>query len=83
MGMDAEARESRTHALAVMPRVAGNRSSFYVLRELANCYETFGRMEARRARVAETRSWYEKSLAVWNEWQSRGPGDAPRDSFLT
>ncbi len=76
-----------------MDRVAANRSSFYVLRELANCYEAFARLEVRMAaKMAaaktvsrdasqehwnEARSWYQKSLDVWKEWQARGAGDAP------
>lgn len=88
VGNTASARASEDQALSMIDRIASNRSSFYSLRSLANCYETFARLESRlasasaspsdkAAHLREARAWYRKSLDIWNEWRSRGAGDGP------
>jgi tetratricopeptide (TPR) repeat protein len=83
----AKAIEERNRALAVIDRVAGQHSSLNFLRELAGCYEVFGRMETQMARGTElsesdrlahrkeSEDWYRKSVDVWNKLFSRDVGD--------
>ena len=83
------AQNSRATALAMLGRVEHNRTSFYALRTLSSCFETFGRLEEDLARsysasptVARqhwilARDWYAKSVELWKEWQSRRAGDSP------
>ena len=65
-------------------RLAASRSNLLVMREFANCYETFGRLATQLGRSTvrpehwdEARAWYRKSADIWTEWQARGVGDPP------
>lgn len=79
----------RDEVFVLMDRTGVNRASLYVLREFANCYEVSARLELQLARSpglnrvqklerwTQARDWYRKSMAIWNEWESRGIGDPP------
>jgi tetratricopeptide (TPR) repeat protein len=84
LGYTAQAGESQKQALAGMERLAASRSNLLVMREFANCYETFGRLAAQLGRISarpeqweQARAWYRKSADIWTEWQARGVGDPP------
>ena len=42
------------------------------LRDLANCYQSFGDLSASRAEWIPARAWYQKSLELWDRWKQLG-----------
>ena len=42
------------------------------LRDLADCYQVFGDLDASRSEWKTAQAWYQKSLELWEGWKQLG-----------